>query len=327
LQANPPSPSQVRPETPEELDAICLKCLKKDPGERYSSMEALAQALHHYLVVEASRQDSAASRAPKALLPGYAISGVLGKSGRGVVYKALQASHQRMVSLKVINVSFGQVPRWRAALESASKLRHASIAQIFESSAQADSVAIASEFLGGGTLLQAVRPPVPAAKAASLVATLARAVEFAHQAGVAHGGIKPSNVVCTPEGQPKLTDFGHANDRAVVHAYLAPEQLDSDEPPAPAMDIYALGALLYELITGQPPFRSEITARQIRNDDPILPSRLQAETPAALEAICMRSLRKRPGERYESAAALASELERFGSTGGVKGFLRRLFGA
>ena len=212
--------------------------------------------------------------------------------------------------------------------EAVARLRHPNILQIYDIGEAAGLPFVALELLDGGGLDDRLaRTPQPGNQAAELMVTLARAVHVAHQAGIVHRDLKPTNVLYTSDGVPKITDFGLAkridSDDGQTESgqimgspsYMAPEQARGDSrnvgPPA---DVYALGAILYEMLTGRPPFKGETpmeTVRQVIDDDPVTPSRLVPRVPRDLETICLKCLHKDPAKRYESAQALADDLERY----------------
>ena len=184
------------------------------------------------------------------------------------------------------------------------------------------------ELLEGGSLAERLLgTPQPARTSAELLTTLALAIETAHQAGIIHRDLKPSNVIFTTDGTPKVTDFGLAkrleSDDGQTESgqimgspsYMAPEQASGrTRDVGPAADVYALGAILYELLTGRPPFRGETpieTIRQVIDDDPVPPSRLVPRVARDLETICLKCLQKEPTKRYASAQAFADDLGRF----------------
>jgi serine/threonine-protein kinase len=269
--------------------------------------------------------------APPAV-PGYEVLEVLGRGGMGVVYKARQLALDRLVALKVIlagpHASAEDVARFRREAEAVARLQHPHIVQIHEVGEHAGLPYFSLEYCDGGSLAaRAKGAPLPARQAAQLVETLARAMHAAHQRGIVHRDLKPANVLFTADGVAKVTDFGLAkrlDDTAPQTAtgaivgtpsYMAPEQAwGKKQPVGPAADVYALGAVLYELLTGRPPFNAETpldTVRQVMDEEPVSPRLVQPRTPRDLETICLKCLEKQPARRYASAEALADDLARF----------------
>jgi hypothetical protein len=263
---------------------------------------------------------------------GYEILGELGRGAMGVVYKARQIGLNRVVALKMILVGghAGQAERTRFRLEAeaAARLQHPNIVQVFDVGESNGHPYFSLEFVGGGTLAQRLdHRPQSARSAAHLSAVLARATHAAHQCSIVHRDLKPANILLTPDGIPKITDFGLAKRMdAEAHltqsnailgtpSYMAPEQAEAgSRTVGPAADIYALGTILYEMLTGRPPFLADTpldTILQVVADAPVPPSRLQSKVPPELEAVCMKCLHKEPRRRYTSALALAEDLERF----------------
>jgi WD40 repeat protein/tetratricopeptide (TPR) repeat protein/tRNA A-37 threonylcarbamoyl transferase component Bud32 len=263
---------------------------------------------------------------------GYEILGELGRGSMGVVYKARQVSLHRLVALKMILAGSHAGPqhlaRFRSEAEAVARLQHPHIVQIYEVGAQEGRPYFSLELVDGDTLDRKLAgTPLPARQAAQLVETLARAVQAAHERGIVHRDLKPANVLLTADGTPKITDFGLAKhlDRdgtqtgsdAILGTpcYMAPEQASGkSKEVGPPADIYALGAILYELLTGRPPFKGPSvlnTLEQVRSQEPVSPSRLQPQLPHDLETICLKCLEKEPPRRYATAGALAEELRRF----------------
>jgi eukaryotic-like serine/threonine-protein kinase len=270
------------------------------------------------------------SQTPHVL--GYKIESVLGRGGMGVVYKARQLNLGRTVALKMLLAGpyAGQHERlrFRHEAEAIAALHHGNIVQVHDVGEHDGRLYFTMEFVEGGSLAQKIHgTPQPARQAAALVSTLARAVHAAHHAGIVHRDLKPGNVLLTTDGTPKLSDFGLAKRQEEgdgltlsgaalgTPSYMAPEQAQGRKGAAePALDVYALGAILYELLTGRPPFRAAThaeTMRQVIFEDPVPPSRLNASVPRDMETICLKCLQKPPELRYTSADALAEDLDHF----------------
>ena len=262
-------------------------------------------------------------------VPGYEIIQRLGEGGMGVVYKARQVGLNRPVALKMIRggsqARAGHFRRFATEAEAVARLRHANILQIYDIGEARGLPYVALELLEGGRLDDRVAgTPQPAGSAAELLATLARAVQTAHEAGIIHRDLKPANVLFTSDGVPKITDFGLAkridsNDHQTESgqimgspSYMAPEQARGHSRGiGAAADVYALGAILYEMLTGRPPFKGETpmeTVRQVVDDEPVPPSRLVPRLQRDLETICLKCLHKEPARRYATAQALADDL-------------------
>jgi eukaryotic-like serine/threonine-protein kinase len=264
-------------------------------------------------------------------VPGFEILGELGRGGMGVVYKARQTALKRMVALKMIlagaHTSGADLARFRSEAEAVARLRHPNIVQVYEIGELKGLPFFSLEYVDGGTLAGKVNgAPLPERQAAQVVETLARAMHEAHQSGIVHRDLKPANVLLTAAGAVKIADFGLAKklDEAGqtttgaimgTPSYMAPEQARGDlREIGPATDIYALGGILYELLTGRPPFRGSTkieTLWQVLHQEPIPPSRLQPGVTRDLENVCLKCLEKEPGRRYGSAETLAEDLRRF----------------
>jgi serine/threonine protein kinase len=275
--------------------------------------------------------DERTTHAGSLPIPGHEILGELGRGGMGVVYKARQTHLNRVVAVKVVlaggHASADELARFRAEAEAVARMQHPSIVQIFETGQQDGLPYFTLEYVDGGSLAHKLDgTPLPAAEAAKLVETLARAVHYAHANGVVHRDLKPANVLLAKGGTPKITDFGLAKkveggsdmtkSGAIMGtpSYMAPEQAGGSKDIGPATDIYALGAILYECLTGRPPFKAatrEATILQVVADQPVPPRQLQSNTPRDLETVCMKCLEKQPSKRYPTANDLADELRRF----------------
>jgi serine/threonine protein kinase len=334
LVEEPKPPSVLRPEVPAALDAICLRCLEKLPGRRYATAGELAADLHRFQLGEPVHADASGDLAWHerwAQRHGFEILDIIACGRTGFLYRARQLSLQRQVALKVMPASSREDERELAAFrrEAAliARLHHPHIVQIFDLGERGGVPYFVMELIEGKSLGAYFGDgPAPLVDAARLMAQLARAVEHAHQRGVVHCCIKPGSVIVMSD-EVKLTCFGLARiagetydkdlERGVwrLVSYLAPEQIeDRDEAIGPATDIYSLGATLYSLLTGQPPFAADsmaLTRELVLHEAPLPPSQLQAGVPADLDAACLRCLEKEPLRRFGSAGALAQELERY----------------
>jgi serine/threonine protein kinase/formylglycine-generating enzyme required for sulfatase activity len=264
------------------------------------------------------------------LVPGYEILEELGRGGMGVVYKARQRSLNRTVALKMIlagsHASPAAMDRFLKEAETIAQLKHPNVVQVYQFGSHQGKPYFSLEYLEGGSLAAKLKgEPQPPAQAAQIVQTLARAVQAAHEQGIVHRDLKPANVLLAADGTPKVTDFGLAKqgDSGMTAtgevlgtpSYMAPEQAaGKTREVGPAADIYALGAILYELLTGRPPFKgtsSWDTVQLVVSTEPVPPSRLQPKVPRDLETICLKCLHKDPSRRYARAAELAQDLGRF----------------
>jgi serine/threonine-protein kinase len=319
---------QGKAASPEEL-------CPDDPRLQALLRERLArrQRLHAALDLPAvTRREPAARPPPLPVIDGYEIGELLGRGGTGLVFRAKHKSLKRDVALKIVvsgaHAGALERARFRTEAEVVARLHHPGIVQIYEIGEQAGCPYLALEFVGGGSLEQQLDgTPVPPRRAAQLLVDLARAVQHAHERGVVHRDLKPANVLLTDGGAAKVVDFGLAKlldveqrqtrSGAVLGSpsYMAPEQAwGKVRAIGPATDVYALGAILYELLTGRPPFLGASvleTLDQVRTHDPAPPQALQPGVPAELAAVCLKCLEKDPARRYVSAAALADDLDRF----------------
>jgi tetratricopeptide (TPR) repeat protein/tRNA A-37 threonylcarbamoyl transferase component Bud32 len=266
------------------------------------------------------------------IISGYEVETVLGRGGMGVVFKARHLQLNRTVAVKMMLAGTHACPeelsRFRREAEAVAALRHPNIVQIHDAGEVTGRPYFTMEYVEGGSLAQELAgTPQPAGRATALVATIAEAIHVAHQSGIIHRDLKPANILLTTDGTPKVTDFGLArrledgialtlSGAAVgTPSYMAPEQAQGQRDAiGPGADIYALGAVLYELLTGRPPFRAETaaaTVQQVLADDPVPPSRLNSQVPRDLETICLKCLQKEPQRRYGIAAELVEDLRRF----------------
>jgi hypothetical protein len=294
------------------------------------------------LVAPATRMPTADEEAIARTAKGVALSGLdvegyeiiseLGRGGMGVVYKACQTQANRLVALKMILSSrhAGQQARkrFRIEAESVARLQHPNIVQLYEVGEHDGYPFFSLEYCEGGTLDRHLKhEPISAERAARIVETLARAMHYAHERGVVHRDLKPANILLDGAGNPKIADFGLAKrmdgDEGQTRTgeimgtpeYMAPEQAAGRiHDIGPATDIYALGAILYDTLTGRPPFQapSVLEALElIRSQEPVPPSRLRLQLSRDLETICLKCLQKEPEKRYASALEMADDLKAY----------------
>ena len=264
----------------------------------------------------------------------YEILGVLGEGGMGIVYKARDLRLDRFVALKMIRWGGSTRPedlaRFEAEAKAVAAIEHPNIVRIFEIGEYGGTPYCSLEFLAGGSLAERQGgKPLPAREAARVTELLAHAMTAVHRAGIIHRDLKPANVLYAADDTPKITDFGlvkrfedesgrtRTGSILGTASYMAPEQARGEPNRiGPAADQYSLGAVLYELLTGRPPFRGVSvldTLDQVRNNEPVPPSRLQPKLPRDLETICLKCLEKDPARRYPQVSALAEDLHRFAS--------------
>jgi serine/threonine protein kinase/tetratricopeptide (TPR) repeat protein len=279
----------------------------------------------------------------------YQVLEEIGRGGMGVVYKAWDTHLGRTVAVKTVrapaNPGADALVRFRSEAVAVARLQHPNIVQVFGTGAHAGQPYVVLEYVPGGSLARLLTgDPTPPRDAARFVETLARAVDYAHRRGVIHRDLKPANILLNQsengrrtrpadrlspsDFEPKITDFGLAKvlddgtdpltqSGAVLGtpAYMSPEQAHGRRAEVgPVSDVYSLGVLLYELLTGRPPHVGVTlldTLRQVMNDRPVSPRRLQPRVPRDLETICLKCLEKEPARRYASAEVLADELRRY----------------
>ncbi|MGB7346259.1 MAG: protein kinase, partial [Pirellulaceae bacterium] len=263
--------------------------------------------------------------------PGYEIISTLGKGGMGVVYKARHVPLDRTVAVKMIisgeHASEDQIRRFQKEAEAAANLSHPNIVSVYEVGEHQGLPFFSLEFVDGPSLSEQLKETTMSDReAASILLPIARAIEYSHQRGILHRDLKPQNILLTPEGVPKVADFGLAkrldsNDGQTMTGvvvgtpgYLAPEQAADTRKVGPHTDVYALGCILYCIMTGRPPFKAPTaveTVRQLLFQEPMPPSKFQENLDKDLETICMKALEKEISKRYRSAGELADELQRY----------------
>jgi serine/threonine protein kinase len=317
----PKPPRQVRPEVPRNLEAICLRCLEKDPSRRYASAADLASALDHFL-----HQAPTPTSVPFAL--GYEILEEVSRSTAMTLYRAREQATGTVVALRVVDLTAcGNAEERGAVLRTAmlvGQLRHPSIAAIQSVTERQGRLLMQREWIEGTTLTQQL--PIrmwPVAEGVGLAETLARALAHAHRQGVVHHDLRPSNILLPANEPPQITDFhppgfparSLSDTPVVAQAFLAPEVLFGPKVDCgPAADQYSLGVLLYELLTGKSPYhgtRQSVLLYQMKSGRPATPSQVRPEATPALDAICLKCLQYDPRQRYATVEELADALGRF----------------
>jgi hypothetical protein len=284
------------------------------------------------LEVQEAARPRAKGPTGRPVVPGFEILEELGRGGMGVVYWARQINLNRLVALKMIlaGAHAGSVAlaRFHKEAQAVASLRHPDIVQIHDVGETGGLPYFCLELIDGGSLAARIGGrPQHIRQAASTIRILARAINAAHRQGIVHRDLKPDNILLTADGRPKITDFGLAkrlgDDTNQTRTgnivgtpdYMAPEQARGDADDAgPKVDQHALGSILYELLTGHPPFRGSTpfdTIEQLCTQEPVPPSRLRPNIPRDLETICLKCLQKEPHRRYPDADALADDLDRF----------------
>ncbi len=267
---------------------------------------------------------------PKRVGP-YQIVNKLGSGGMGVVYRAFHAESDRFVALKLIRSaefsSLEQIERFRREAKACAQLQHPNIVPVFDVGTEGKIDYFTMALVEGRDLLTELGDSsIESRKAAELISKIAMALEYAHSKGVIHRDIKPGNLLIDQNGEPMLMDFGLAKSSHVVESqtrtgqmlgtasYMAPEQVNDAKNVGPSTDVYGLGATLYHCLTGKAPFSGDDlfhVLQQVRQQLPVPPRSICPEIDKDLELVCLRCLQKDPRDRYESAANLAEDLNRF----------------
>lgn len=268
---------------------------------------------------------------PLPAIPGYRIVEQIAVGGMGVVYKAVQIELDRTVALKMVRggrwVKADELARFKIEARAVAGIDHPHIVSVHDFGEFEGLPYFTMEYIDGGSLLKKLAAePMDFRESAVLIETLARAMEVVHNRQIVHRDLKPGNILLTKNGTPKISDFGLAKRLGVEQSmtvvgtvmgtasYMAPEQARGDKNLNCTVDIYALGAILFECLTGQPPFRDdtyERTIRRVTDEEPRRPREIITSIPLELEAICMHCLEKDPTRRYRRAAGLADDLKRY----------------
>jgi serine/threonine protein kinase len=330
LHDEPTQPSRLKADVPGDLETICLKCLEKEPGRRYAAASELADDLQRFLSnqpVKAVQPTPAERLARRSARDSYQIIGEIGRGPRSTVYQAMYEPLQQPVALKVFQAGIFTREewdsRWRRGTELRNALHHPHIVAVYRAGWWDDVPYLAVEYVAQGSVAGRTEP-YPLKPALRVVEQVAEVLSYIHRQGFAHGNLKPSNVLLAADGIPRLADFQLTSglftgalprEDCVGLAYLAPELLsDPSVEPRPNTDVYGLGIILYELLTGRPPFAGTSgreTLERVRSEEPVPPSRINAEVPFGVESLCLRCLRKNPWTRYRRAYDVSKRLRSF----------------
>jgi WD40 repeat protein len=312
--------------------------LASELADFFSNQDKVAQLAHG--MAGDAESPTLAPAATSVLVPGtklryfgdYELLEEIARGGMGVVYKARQVSLNRLVALKMILAgqlaSPQDVQRFHTEAEAAANLDHPHVLPIYEVGEHDGQHYFSMKLIDGGNLTQrlATAPRLSAKEAARLLATVARAVHYAHQRGILHRDLKPANILLDGAGQPYVADFGLAKrvegDTKLTHSgaivgtpsYMAPEQARAEKGLSTAVDTYSLGAILYHLLTGRPPFLAATqldTVLQLLEREPVPPRHIDPRVDVDLATISLKCLEKNPAKRYSSAQVLAEDLERW----------------
>jgi serine/threonine-protein kinase len=315
--------------TPEDVCAQCPELLPQ-VRDRWQQMRRVRADLDALFPATQPPPPPEAQALPH--IPGYEVESLLGRGGMGIVFRARHLKLNRLVALKMALGGAYAEPRERLRFqreaEAVAALRHPNIVQVYDVGDSDGQLYFTMEYVEGGSLAAKVAgTSQPIDQAVQWSATMARAVQEAHARGIIHRDLKPGNVLLTADGAPKITDFGLARRLESgaqltqsgvplgTPCYMSPEQAQGRAHAiGTSVDVYALGAILYELLTGRPPFLGETAAgtlQQVITQDPVAPSRLNPKVPRDLETICLKCLQKAPAHRYATALELAEDLGRY----------------
>lgn len=346
LNVDPPPPSVTLPDTPSDLETVCLKCLEKEIGKRYATASDLADDLDRFLngsPISAVPPSAADRLARAADRDGYVIVGEVGRGPNSLVYHARYGPLSQPVALKVFPIGFCTEEQWTTRLRCGSgplaALNHPHVVSVRQAVWWDGRPVLISEYVAQGNLATQIGGrPQAVRESVRLVERLAELIGYLHRQGATHGNLKPSNVLLAADGIPRVSDphlmsglfqcpLPLAEKDPASLAYLAPEFVtDLTTEPRPYTDVYGLGLILYEMLTGRPPFAGSTGAEvceQVLSRDPLPPSRVNPRVTSALDAICLRCLRKDRWQRYPRAYDLITRLRGVLDDSGERGPPRR----